>query len=275
MDCSNLIVVSDLHCGCRLGLCTPDKVKLDDGGWYTPSGLQLKQWAMWREFWDEWVPDVTRREPYAIAVNGDLVDGVHHRATTTISNNMIDQRRVAVDVLKRERDKRKCKALYVIRGTEAHGGLSGTDEEQIATDLDAIPNAEGQRARWELWIRVGGGLVHLLHHIGTTGSQAYESTALTKELTEAYVEAGRWNRESPAIIGRSHRHRQFEVRLPRKGGEGIAFVTPGWQAKTPFAFRIPGARQSQPQFGGSLIRQGDEELYTRHQVWDLERPVAE
>jgi hypothetical protein len=51
----------------------------------------------------------------------------------------------------------------------------------------------------------------------------------------------------------------------------MAIVTPGWQAKTPFAWKIPGARLSQPQFGGVLIRKGDEELHSRAKVWRLER----
>ncbi|GAF68288.1 unnamed protein product, partial [marine sediment metagenome] len=74
----NLIVVSDLHCGCRLGLCHPKGVYLDDGGTYLPSKIQKKVWKWWREFWDEWVPTITRGEPWDLVVNGDALDGVHH-----------------------------------------------------------------------------------------------------------------------------------------------------------------------------------------------------
>jgi hypothetical protein len=59
------------------------------------------------------------------------------------------------------------------------------------------------------------------------------------------------------------------------GGDAMAVVTPAWQMKTPFTWKIPGARQSQPQFGGIVIRQGDEELHIRKKVWRLERPEVE
>jgi hypothetical protein len=124
---------------------------------------------------------------------------------------------------------------------------------------------------YELWVRVGKGLIHCLHHIGTTGSTHYESTAILKELAESYTEAGRWRNQPPDVVVRSHRHRHIEVRIPTSLGYGIAFCTAGWQLNTPFAYRIPGARITTPQIGGSLIRQGDSDLYTRHRIWSVDR----
>lgn len=86
--------------------------------------------------------------------------------------------------------------------------------------------------------------------------------------------AGRWNRRAPDIVVRSHRHRYIKVEVPTWVGNGIGLVTPGWQLKTPFVYRIPGGRASTPQLGAVLIRQGDEELYTRKKVWDIEREEA-
>ncbi len=270
----NVIVVSDLHCGCRLGLCPDAGIGLDDGGMYVPSDLQRIVWGYWEEFWGVWVPTVTRHEPFAVVVNGDAVDGVHHGSTTQISHNMMDQRQVALAVLRPVRD--ACEGrLYIVRGTEAHAGQGAVDEETLARDLDAIPNEAGQHARWDLWLEIGDRLVHFLHHIGATGSNAYEATAVGKELTEEYNEAARWGRRRPDCIVRSHRHRHIEIRVPTDKGFGIAMVTPGWQLKTPFTWKIPGARLATPQFGGSLIRLGDEELYTRHRIWSIEPTRAE
>ena len=69
---------------------------------------------------------------------------------------------------------------------------------------------------------------------------------------------------------RGHRHRLIEVRVPTALGYGIAFTAPAWQLKTPYTYRIAG-RQSLPQIGGSVIRQGDEDLYTRHWVRSIGR----
>ena len=89
------------------------------------------------------------------------------------------------------------------------------------------------------------------------------------------MEAGRWNEEAPQGIVRGHRHRNFECRVPSANGYAMAIVVAGWQLHTPFAYRIPGARQSEPQIGGTLIRVGDEEPFARHRVWHMARPAAE
>lgn len=276
----SLIVISDSHCGCRLGLCPPAPMPLDGGGTYHASTFQQQMWTLWRAFWDEWVPEVTRGEPYDIVHNGDVIDGVHHNSTTQISHDIEDQQTIALAVL--EPVVARCRALggtyYHIRGTAAHVGQSGVWEEQIARRLGAKPNAEGQHARFDLWKRVGdkdGPLVHLLHHIGTTGSAAHEASAVNAELTAEFVEAARWRREPPDFIVRSHRHRSIAVDMDSARGYAAAIVTPAWQGRTPYVWKIPGGRLSEPQVGGIMIRQGDEEFYYRRKVWSFERSKAE
>lgn len=277
---TNLVVVSDTHCGCRLAICPPDGAALDDGGSYRPSVLQSKLWAYWREFWDEFVPEATRGEPFAVVHNGDAIDGVHHGSTTQISNNLEDQGEIAYELMKPIVE--ACEGRYFhIRGTEAHVGKSAVEEERLAKRLGAIPNGEKQFARYDLWKMVGPKLVHLLHHIGTTGSAAYEATAVHKELTESYVEAGRWNHRPPDAIVRSHRHRNIEITVPTDAqgngatGKAIAVVSPCWQGKTPFAWKIPGARLSTPQFGGIVIRFAHGEFFVRSYVRTVARSPVE
>jgi hypothetical protein len=272
----NLIVFSDTHCGCRLGLLDPVGIVVDGGGRYGPSDFQKKMWSWWVEFWSEWVPSVTRGEPYDVVHNGDAIDGVHHRSTTQISQNIEDQQRIAEAVLRPvvERCKASGGTYYHIRGTEAHVGQSGEYEERLARSIGAKPNSEGQYARFDLWKRVGsakGPLVHLLHHVGTTGSAAHEASAVNAELTAEYVEAARWGRQPPDFIVRSHRHRSIAVDLNSARGYAAAIVTPAWQGRTPFTWKIPGARISEPQVGGIVIRDGDEEFYYRRWVRSFER----
>ena len=268
---SNLIVVSDLHVGCQLGLCRPTGASVDEGGIYMPNAMQRTVWEWWEEFWRVWVPDVCRGEPFSVCLNGDALDGSHHGSTHQWSHNLTDQSKEAEAILRPVVE--ACEGRYYhIRGTEAHVGPSGSQEEELAKSLGAIPNEQGQYARYELWARIGRGLAHLSHHIGTAGSMHYESTALMRELTEAYVEAGRWNNEAPDWVVRSHRHRNAEVRVMTHKGFATVCTTACWQLKTPFAYRIAGARQSQPQIGGTLLRCGDEDVYTRHFVKSLARP---
>lgn len=276
----SLVVVSDTHAGCRLGLCPPEKIRLDDGGYYLPSDFQEQIWGLWTEFWDEFVPSVTKGEPYDVVHNGDVIDGVHHNSTTQISHNYGDQIRIARAVMEPvvQRCKKSGGTYYHIRGTEAHVGKSAVHEEDLAEQLGAKPNREGQHARYDLWKRVGGKtgpLVHLLHHIGTTSSAAHESSAVNAELSAEFVESARWGHEPPDYVVRSHRHRSIAVDLDCAKGYAAGIVTPGWQGKTPFAWKVAGARLAEPQFGGILIRHGEERHYYVRKVWSLGRSEEE
>lgn len=268
----NLVAISDTHSGCKLALCPPDGVHLDEGGTYHPSELQMKLWEFWREFWDVAVPEFTHGEPFAVLHNGDALDGVHHGATHQISNNLADQASIAHTLLQPIVE--RCEGRYYhIRGTEAHVGKSAQDEERLAKSLGAIPNEDGQHARYDIWIRLGQGLIHALHHIGTTGSLGFEATALNKELAELYTQSAAWGYEAPSLILRSHRHRYCETAFPTSKGKARAIVTPCWQAKTVFAWRIPGARISTPQFGGVVIRwqEDAQSLSVREYIRTVER----
>ena len=271
---TNCVVISDLHCGDQMALCPPS-IPLRHGGTYHASRFQIYIWERWREFWDSWVPMATRNEPYCVVINGDLIEGRHHKATHQISQDKSDQENIAYEVLAPVAD--RCQnRLYVIGGTEAHAGLSSEDEERLAARLGAVPNASGNRSRFEMYLKVGNALCHFAHHIGTTSSMAYESTALGKEYTEFCAESARWSRPIPDVIARAHRHRHIESKVSTGRGYGIIFVTASWQLKTSFSFRLPGGRVSEPMIGGSLIRQGDEDWYTRHKIWKTERsPVEE
>ncbi len=269
------VYVSDTHCGCGLALCPPE-VQLDDGGSYHRSMFQQKIGIMWDEFWNDFVPSVVKDEPFLVVHNGDAIDGVHHNSVTQITNNLSVQSDIAYAMLKPIVD--MCEGRYYhIRGTEAHVGKSACEEERLAKRLGSIPNEEGQHARYDLWLKIGdqeGALIHSLHHIGTTGSQAYESTAVHKELTESYIEAGRWGNRPPDVIVRSHRHRCIKIEVPTLNTDGIAVVTPAWQGKTPFVWKIPGGRLSTPQFGGVIVCWDEDGfVYTRKKVWVTERSL--
>jgi hypothetical protein len=165
---------------------------------------------------------------------------------------------------------------FSIRGTPAHVGQSSIEEEQVAEELKAKPNEEGKHSRYELWLKLGPHLIHFLHHVGTTSSSAHESSAVNAELAAEFVESARWGEKSPSVIIRSHRHRAIEIRLPSKRGYVTAAVTPAWQLKTPFSWKIAGARLSPPQIGGMLVRLDDNDnIYTNMFVKHVERDDPE
>lgn len=275
LQVNQLIAISDTHGGCKVALCPPEGFQLDEGGWYKPSILQLKIWNYWQEFWNDWVPRATNDEPFAVVHNGDGIDGSHHGSTTQFTANIGDQVIFMENILKPIVD--ACDGRYYhVRGTEAHVGKSAEYEERLARGLGAMKDQDGNYARYELWYDLNGTLIHALHHISTTGSQAYESTAVMKELTESFIEAARWGRRPPDIIVRSHRHRCIKIEIPNAAGCAQAIVTPAWQAKTPFVWKIPGGRLTTPQFGGVLIRhEPGEDPYIRPKVWTINPPKPE
>ena len=267
------VVVSDQHCGCQYGLCPRDGVVLDGGGRYHPNHMQVAVNDYWDEFWDKWVPEVTDGEPFGVVINGDVIDGRHHGSTTQISQNIADQLKVAYEVMMPKLE--RAQYVYMVRGTPAHVGESGEWEEMIAERLGAIPDSDGRFSRNELWKKIGNGICHFAHHIGCASSTAYSTSALNRELSEMLAVAGRWGEEPPDIVCRSHRHQKDEIRLSTCRGEAICFTTAAWQLKTPVTFKWFGPRVSLPQLGGSIIIQGDHDLYVRHKVWTLKRPKCE
>lgn len=273
------VVVSDLHVGCEFGLCPKKGYRTDSGGHYTPNRIQRESGAMWDEFWRKWVPSVVGRQPFDITILGDTIDGSHHGSVHQWTHNLETQEAAAVELLNpiAARARAFGGRFFMVRGTEAHVGQSGQNEESIAKQLDAVPNRDAQHARHELNIRIGSGLINMLHHVGTTSSAAYESTAVHKELVEAYNEAARWNLRAFAGVVRAHRHRCIHIKIPSARGNDFSVTTPGWQAKTPWAYKVAGARQSSPQFGGiCIIDAGEPEgLYVRTCVWTIGRSAPE
>lgn len=268
----NIVVISDTHVGCQHAIMPIEGAATDGGGFHSPSDNQKALYRYWREFWDVWVPFNTKNEPFIVVHNGDAIDGSHHGATTQWSQNMADQRRAAVALLKPEIS--RAEAFYMIRGTEVHVGKSGVEEETLGEELGAEPDATGRYARWELMKLLGKHQIHFTHHIGTTSSSNHESSAVNAEISMMMANYARMGMIPPQVVVRSHRHRHIEVRIPTKDGYGCAFTTAAWQLKTPYVYRLPGGRTGFSQVGGSLIRLGDE-LHCRHYIVDVPTIVVE
>jgi hypothetical protein len=117
-------------------------------------------------------------------------------------------------------------------------------------------------------MRLGEHSVSFRHHIGGGASQAYEGTALTKTQAGQFADAGRWGRTVAQVDVRSHRHRYGKWEKDGRLGHYITVVTPGWQGLTPFSHRM--SEPQEPEFGGILVRLGDEEIYTRSKVFSID-----
>lgn len=257
------VLIADTHIGSLYGLINTDKkIRLDNGGEYTPNPAQIQLWQWWRQYWDEWVPRVCRGDEYCIIHAGDLIEGEHHRATDVISANPAMQSQMVMDVMAPEIAKAKG-GYYQIRGTTSHVGESARAEEGLARALGAVPNERGQYARPFLWKMIGGCRLLVQHSIGVTSSAAYESSAVMRALVEAYTRSARSDDLTPDVLVRAHRHTAIEIRWPTERGQATACTLPSWQLPTNYALE-KGFLTS--QHGGLLVRDGDEEFYTRSWV---------
>lgn len=87
-----IVVLSDMHAGCRLAVCPP-VVGLDGGGSYQASVVQKKLYAWFEDFF-KWARSVAGSRPIILVNNGDSMEGVHHGTNSTISNNLSDQQEI-------------------------------------------------------------------------------------------------------------------------------------------------------------------------------------
>lgn len=261
----NCVVISDTHFGSSVALSQIHQ--LDDGGYYHPSALQSKLYKLWLGFW-EWAYEHVGKEPFIIVHVGDVTDGVHHRTTQLSSGNLSTQANLAIDMMQPHVS--RAAAYYQIRGTEAHVGASAQEEEQIAKELGAVKDPEtGNYARWELWLKMSGHLIHFAHHLGHTSSSAYESSALMREVVAAFAESGQWGFRAPGAVVRGHTHRFLTIEGP---GDWIGVKLPAWQAKTAFTYKIDRLRG--PMFGGVLFQAGKEGLEMKKWIRTVKQTTA-
>lgn len=265
MKPKHIVCLSDTHFGSSVAISQIHL--LDDGGTYHPSKLQAKLYRLWIAYW-EWVYEHIKKDPFIIVHVGDIIEGQHHRSTQTTTSNLTVQGRLAVDMM--QPHVTAASAYYQIRGTEAHVGQSAQEEEKIAEELRAVKEKEtGNYSRWMLWMNFGGGMINFAHHLGSTTSSAYESSALMREVVASFTESGQYGYRPPGIVVRGHTHRYLKIEGPG-GWKGIKL--PGWQLKTAFVHRID--RMRGPMIGGILISDTKEGLETRAWVRTVKETKA-
>lgn len=265
-----IVVFSDTHIGSHSGLCSPKGIELDNGGLQMPSLLQEYTWNCWSHFWDEYVPAVTKRIPakyITVVANGDVIDGNHHQAVDLVPNVMT-QERAAVDILKQIANRYR---MFMVRGTEVHGGKSDQNTESIARQLGCEMDEAGNNSVWQLWLEVEALVFQFAHHIGTTSSAAYETSAPMRELVSGLVESAQWDQRLPDVMVRSHRHRYIPVSIPRSGDRDIQLiVTPAWQLRTPHVERID--RMRLPHIGGVVFIVEGDICQVKKKIYDMPKP---
>lgn len=244
-----IAVVSDIHCGSTLSPCPPEGVRLDDGGQYLPSKVQLWQWECWEDYWSKVGAIVRERNADLwLVFNGDAVEGDHHGTSQIISRNLEAQTYV------RDRVFSVPMALtpgrtFVVRGTEAHVGPSGNQEEALARHLKAERDEEsGLRSWWRLRLKAHNTLIDFQHHGRTGGRPWTRASAVGILAVEIFYEHTSNGYPFPNLAVRSHRHTwsdSYKICPTR------LIQTCAWQLKTGHAHKV--VPESIADMGGHIV----------------------
>jgi hypothetical protein len=264
-----IVAISDLHVGSSTGLCPAAGIAGPDGTKHMPSKFQEFLWECWTHFFKTEFERICKKvKKTVLVVNGDLVDGSHHNTINLMTNSIQCQERAAADLLKEVAG--KFSRVYVVRGTEAHVQPGAQSDERIGELIGAEKDEGGDYSRWQLWLDGSGVLFQFAHHIGTTSSAAYESSAPMRELVAGLVEAAQWGSKLPQVMVRSHRHRFIPVAIPSESGRIQIVITPAWQLRTPFVERID--RMRLPHIGGVFFIVEDNECQVKEKLYRLPLP---
>lgn len=250
-----IVVVSDLHAGSTVGLCPPE-FELEDGGIYKANKFQGWLWNNWIDFCAH-IPNGA-----IVVINGDWTQGVNQKDIQIVTASIKDMRRIGVAVVQPLIE--RASQIYVIRGTEFHGGIGEQDTEAMAEMINAERElSTGQFSRWELWLKHGL-LFHFAHHIAVSGSPI----ALANELRLAKLNSVDHGTPIPDVIVRSHVHAFNKY----SDGKRWVYTTPAWQLRTAYIMK---KRPLAVACVGGLIFDVNGELGCQELIYPLPQPKIE
>lgn len=226
IDCA--LVASDLHCLSTFALLRPGFVTSEDN----EIGLNKFQKWLWAQYESclEEVDRMANGRKFALFINGDLIEGNHHRTKEILSVDEWEHARAAIYTLQPLVD--RAAKIFVTEGTECH---TGTLEHAIAKEIGAEkdPNT-GRHAFTELPVEVHGCFGLIRHHMPTTSRVYLEASQLSIQLGNSQLSHARVGHRVPKFVCGAHRHRTGAY----NDGNALMCVTPAWQGLTRFGRKV-------------------------------------
>jgi hypothetical protein len=171
------VVVSDLHCGSTYALLPPLFETLE-GNEVKQNAVQQWLWRCWQEATGPWLQKLIGTDDFALIVNGDATEGMHHHSTEVISPELGDHLEAAKVTLKPLSE--WASETFIVEGTACH---SGNLEHALAKALKATRDIEtGKAAFPRLVLTIAGTRCVFQHHITTTSRPYLEASALSIHL---------------------------------------------------------------------------------------------
>lgn len=229
-----LLTISDTHCGSDVGLMPPPNTfKLYDGAGNTQNPLQKIMWEVYQDHLKQALLKL-KGVPFVLVLNGDMVDGVHHKSTEALVK-VIDHSRCAVACLKPIANEaiRSGGKVVMVMGTECH---TNRDEQGIGKELGCV----SPKDRQDLYafdgvdMTINGVLVNALHHISTTSRAYLEASGLSISMGNAILNRARDKQPVPQVFLRAHRHTAGFY----SDGRSLIAVQGAYQFKTRYGNKV-------------------------------------
>lgn len=231
------VIISDLHVGSHCGLW-PDNFVGEGGFPIGQNKFQKWLWECWLDMRDHWLPSITNGDPHALVSNGDLIEGLHHKAIDIMSAAVADQvsavTAVLGDLIK------PGNPVFLTLGTDCH---TRNDEIHIGQKLGAVKDPDTGWSAWSfLPLTIAGCRCHFTHHMPTTSRPNLEASQHSLSLGTELHEAARNQHFIPKVIVRAHRHRHGIF----SDGNSMSVVTGAWQGLTRHGRKVVPAAVSNP-----------------------------
>ena len=225
MKSKRVVVVSDLHCGSRVGLTPPAFNPKSEKG--------SKFYEARADTWDWFSKQIKSLGPIdALIANADLIEGkgVRSGGTELITADRKEQAEMASAVLLST----KARNVFISYGTSYHTGSEEDWEDWVAMEVGA------RKIGSHDWLDVNGLVFDYRHHIGGSSIPHGRMTAIARERLWNVL----WNEHGAFpkadVIIRSHVH--YHVFC---GG-------PGWLAMTTPALQWHGSKFGSRQVSGTV-----------------------
>ena len=105
-----IAVFSDLHAGSTVALMPPG-FRTIEGTTMDHTPIQAWLWSCWLDG-QAWLDSVMGADPYALVLNGDLTEGVHHGTKQIISPDVLDHVACALEITRPMHARLRCLNLF-------------------------------------------------------------------------------------------------------------------------------------------------------------------
>ena len=211
-----LIVISDLHCGHRVGLTPPQ--------WQTKPDDDVPDKTKWatiqRETWNWYVRKMKDLNPDILIVNGDAIDGdgPKSKGTELIVASRDEQATMAAECIRVV----NAKEIRMTRGTAYHTGAAEDWENLVAEKV-------GAKIEDKIVLDVNGLIFDFAHHVTGGGSPMGRGNGARRAALWDYIWRSFDKHEHPHVIVRSHLHFYDDSLSPINNQR--VFITPGLQGR--------------------------------------------